>query len=75
MHRETKQDWLRGIFQRAFAGIVSTTKLSLLGNLFLEISAMLSLVNQLKLGKETPGLKFRSMTPKVLTGAVQSAGG
>ena len=66
MHREIKQDGLRRIFQRVLAGIVSTTKLSLLGNLLLEISAMLSLGTQLKIGKGTPGLRFRSMALRFL---------
>ena len=66
MHREIKQDGLRRIFQRVFAGIVSTTKLSLLGNLLLEISAMLSLETRLKIGKGTPGLMFRSIALRFL---------
>ena len=61
MHREIKQDGLRRIFQRVFAGIVSTTKLSFLGNLLLEISVMLSLGTQLKIGKGMPCPRFRSM--------------
>ena len=66
MHREIKQDGIGRIFQRVFAGIVSTTKLSLLGELLLEISAMISLGTQLKIGKGTPGLKFRSMALRFL---------
>ena len=66
MHREIKQDGLERIYQRVFAGIVSTTKLSLLGDLLLEISAMVSLGTQLKIGKGTPGLRFRSMTLRLL---------
>jgi hypothetical protein len=61
MNREIKQDGLRRIFQRVFAGIVSTTKLSFLGNLLLEISVMLSLGTQLKIGKGMPCPRFRSM--------------
>jgi hypothetical protein len=49
-----------------FAGIVNTRKLSLLGNLFLEISAMLSQRTQLEIGKGTPGLRFISMTIRFL---------
>ena len=66
MHREIKQDGIRRTFQRVFAGIVSTTKLSLLGDLLLEISAMRSLETQLKIGKGTPGLRYRSMALRLL---------
>ncbi len=66
MHREIKQDGVGRIFQRVFAGIVSTTKLSLLGELLLEISAMISLETQLKIGKGTPGLRFRFMALRLL---------
>ena len=49
------------IFQPVFAGIVSTTKLSLLGKLLIEISAMISLETQLKMVKGTTALRFRCM--------------
>ena len=61
MTREIKQDGLGRIYQRVFVGIVSTTKLSLLGDLHLEISAMTFLETQLKIGKGAPGLRYRPM--------------
>ena len=66
MHREIKQDGLRRIFRWVFAGIVNTTKLSFLGNLLLEISAMLSRETQLKIGKGMPSLMFRPMALRSL---------
>lgn len=66
IHREIKQDRFRTIFQRLFAGIVSTTKVSLLGNLLFKISALLSLGTQLRMGKGTPALRFRSMAFRLL---------
>jgi hypothetical protein len=66
MHREIKQDGIGRIFQQVFAGIVSTTKLSLLGELLLEISAMILLGTQLNTGKGTPGLRFGSMAMRLL---------
>ena len=54
MHRKNKQDGLGRIYQRVFAGIVSTIKLSLLGDMLLEISAVISLETRLKMGKEHP---------------------
>lgn len=61
MHREIKQDGLGKIYQQVFAGIVSTTKMSLLAELLIKISAMISLVTQIMIGKETPGLIYKSM--------------
>jgi hypothetical protein len=49
-----------------FAGIVKTTKLSLLGDLPLEISARISLKTQLKIEKGTPSLRYISTTLKLL---------
>ena len=51
MHRELKQDGLGRIFQRVFAGLVGSAKLSLLGELLLEISALRSRETWLKLEK------------------------
>ena len=61
MHREVKQDGLGRIFQRVFAGLVGSAKLSLLGELLLEISALKSRESWLKMNKKTPGMRFRSM--------------
>ena len=54
MHRENKQDGLGRIYQRVFAGIVSTTKLSPLCEPLLEISPIRSLGYHLKIGKVHP---------------------
>lgn len=72
--QEIKQDGLGRINKRVFAGIVSTTKLSLRGELFLEISARKSMETQLKIGEGTPGLRFRSMTLGLPTGSVHGTG-
>ena len=62
------------IFQPVFAGIVSTTKLSLLGKLLIEISAMISLETQLKMVKGTPALGFRCMAWGVSERSVYGTG-
>ena len=66
LHKEIKQDGLGRIYQLVFAGIVSTTKLSSLGNLLLKISAMISLETRLKIGKGTPGLRYISTALRLL---------
>ena len=66
MHRELKQDGLGSIYQRMFAGLLGTAKLSLLGDLLLEISAMRTLESQLKIGERTPDLRFRSMALRLI---------
>ena len=43
-----------------------TAKLSPLGDLLLEISAIRSLESHLKIGKGTPGMRFRSMALRIL---------
>ena len=78
MHRELKQDGLGKAFQRVFAGLAQSAKLSLLGELLLEISALRSLGTQLKIGKGTPGLRHRSMAVRFLDDlfvALESGGG
>ena len=46
--------------------MLDTAKLSPLGELLLEISAIRSLESQMKIGKGTPGLKFRSIASRIL---------
>ena len=65
-HRELKQDGLRHLYQRTHESLLGTAKLSPLGELLLEISAIRSLESQLKIGKGTPGLRYRSMAIRIL---------
>ena len=65
-HRELKQDGLRHLYQRTHESLLGTAKLSPPGELLLEISAIRSMESQLKIGKGTPGLRFRSMAMRVL---------
>ena len=65
-HRELKQDGLRHLYQRTHESLLGTAKLSPLGELLLEISAIRSLESYLKIGKGTPGLRFRSIAMRVL---------
>ncbi|EQD76737.1 transposase IS4 family protein, partial [mine drainage metagenome] len=65
-HRELKQDGLRHLYQRTHESLLGTAKLSPLGELLLEISAIRSLESQLKIGKGTPGLRFRSIAMRIL---------
>ncbi len=60
-HRELKQDRLKHLYQRAHESLLGTAKLSLLGALLLEISTIRSMESHLKIGKGTPGLRFRAM--------------
>ena len=46
--------------------MLGTAKLSPLGELLLEISAIRSLESRLKIGNGTPGVRFRSMAMRVL---------
>ena len=46
--------------------MLGTAKLSPLGELLLEISAIRSLESHLKIGKGTPGMRFRSMAMRIL---------
>jgi hypothetical protein len=57
-----------------FAGTVSTAKLSLLGDLLLEISAIIFLESHLKIGKGTPGLRFRSMVMRIIADLPKAMG-
>ena len=65
-HRELKQDGLRHLYQRTHESLLGTAKLSPLGELLLEISAIRSLESHLKIGKGTPGMRFRSMAMRIL---------
>ena len=65
-HRELKQDGLKHLYQRKHESLLGTAKLSLLGALLLEISAIRSLESHLKIGKGTPGLRFSSMAMGIL---------
>ena len=65
-HREMKQDGLRHLYQRTHESLLGTAKLSPLGELLLEISAIRSLESHLKIGKGTPGMRFRSMAMGIL---------
>ena len=65
-HREVKQDGLRHLYQRTHESLLGTAKLSPLGELLLEISAIRSMETHLKIGKGTPGMRFRSMAMRVL---------
>ncbi|EQD75587.1 transposase IS4 family protein, partial [mine drainage metagenome] len=65
-HRELKQDGLGHLYQRTHESLLGTAKLSPLGALLLEISAIRSLESHLKIGKGTPGLRFRSIAMRVL---------
>ena len=65
-HREMKQDGLRHLYQRTHESLLGTAKLSPLGELLLEISAIRSLESHLKIGKGTPGMRFRSMAMGML---------
>jgi hypothetical protein len=65
-HRELKQDGLRHLYQRTHESLLGTAKLSPLGELLLEISAIRSMESHLKIGQGTPGMRFRSMAPGIL---------
>ena len=65
-HRELKQDGLRHLYQRTHESLLGTAKLSPLGDLLLEISAIRSLESHLKIGKDTPGMRFRLMAIRIL---------
>ena len=65
-HRELKQDGLRHLYQRTHESLLGTAKLSTLGKLLLEISAIRSMDAHLKIGKGTPGMRFRSMVLWIL---------
>ena len=64
-HRELKQDGPRHLYQRTHERFHGTAKLSPLGELLLEISAIRSMETHLKIGKGTPDLRFRSMAPGI----------
>jgi hypothetical protein len=61
-----KQDGLRHLYQRTHESLLGTAKLSPLGELLLEISAIRSMETHLKIGKGTPGMRFRSMALRIL---------
>ena len=65
-HKELKQNGLRHLYQRTHESLPGTAKLSPLGELLLEISAIRSLESHLKIGKGTPGMRFRSMAMGIL---------
>ena len=65
-HRELKQDGLNHLYQRTHKSLPGTAKLNLPGQLLLEIPAIRSLESHLKIGKDTPSLRFRSMAMGVL---------
>ena len=65
-HREVKQDGLGHLYQRTHESLLGTAKLSPLGELLLEISAIRSLESRMKLGKSTPDLRFRAMAMRIL---------
>ena len=65
-HRELRQDGLEHLYQRTHEGLLGTAKLSLLGELLLEITAIRSMDSQLKTGRGTPGMSFRSMAMRIL---------
>ena len=79
-HRELKQDGLRHLYQRTHESLPGTAKLSPLGDLLLEISAIRSLETHLKIGKGTPSMRWvsrermaeisRSSSPRGLSFAV-----
>ena len=73
-HRELKQDGLRHLYQRTHESLLGTAKLSPLGELLLEISAIRSLESQLKIGKGTPGMRFRSMALGILVDLFRAMG-
>ncbi|MFG1546191.1 MAG: hypothetical protein AAE976_06805 [Thermoplasmataceae archaeon] len=66
IHRELKQDCLSHLYQRTHESLLGTAKLSTLGKLLLEISAIRSMDAHLKIGKGTPGMRFRSMVLWIL---------
>ena len=57
---------LSHVYQRTHESLPGTAKLSPLGELLLEISAIRSMESHLKIGKGTPDLRFRSMAPGIL---------
>jgi hypothetical protein len=65
-HREQKQDSLRSLYQRTHESLLGKTKLSPPGDRLPEISAIRSMETRLKMGRGTPGMRFRSMTPGIL---------
>ena len=65
-HRELKQECLSHFYQRTHESLPGTAKLSPLGELLLEISAIRSIKIHLKIGKGTLGMKFRSMALGIL---------
>ena len=65
-HREVKQDGLRHLYQRTHESLLGTAKLSPLGELLLEISAIRSLGSRMKLGKSTLELRYRVMAMRIL---------
>ncbi len=65
-HREMKQDGLRNLYQWTHESLLGTAKLCILGDLLLEISAIRSLETHPKIGKGTPGMRFRSMAMGIL---------
>ncbi len=64
--REMKLDGLRHLYQRTHESLLGKAKLSPLGELLLEISAIRSMETHLKIGKGTPGMRFRSMAMRIL---------
>jgi hypothetical protein len=57
---------LSHVYQRTHESLPGTAKLSPLGELLLEISAIRSMETHLKIGKGTPGLRFRSIASRIL---------
>ena len=57
---------LSHVYQRTHESLPGTAKLSPLGELLLEISAIRSLESHLKIGKGTPDLRFRSIASRIL---------
>ena len=76
--REIKQDGLRKTFQRVFADLPQSAKLSLSGEFLLETYTFRSMGTQPKLGEGTLGLRHRSMALRCLNDlfvAPESRGG
>ena len=65
-HRELKQDGLRHLYQRTHESLLGAAKLSPLGDRLPEIFAIRSTDAHLKIGKGTPGMRFRLMAMRIL---------
>ena len=66
-HEELKQDGLKHLYQRKHATLLGTAKMSLLGELLLEISAINSMGNHLKIRKGTPEPRHKQVAISILT--------